>query len=106
MDSGSRARAVVDSGRTVISAGRRGGRPARSRRPPAPRFCASCRRICLAGYNPEAICGYGIRQRLQFADTVKIPRPAMLPVVLGQSQAPSDLMAGLAAPTAGGANRG
>jgi hypothetical protein len=106
MDSGSRARAVGNSSRTVISAGRRDGEPARSRRPPALRFCASCRGICLAGYNPGAICGYGIRQLLQFADTVKIPRPAMLPVVLGQSQAPSDLMAGLAAPTAGSANRG
>jgi hypothetical protein len=106
MDSGSRARAVENSGRTVISAGRRGGRPVRSRRPPALRFCVSCRRICLAGYNPGGICGYGIRQLLQFADTVKIPRPAMLPVVFGQWQAPSDLMAGLAAPTARGANRG
>jgi hypothetical protein len=106
MDSGSRARAVGNSGRTVISAGRRSGGPTRSRRPPALWFCAACRRICLAGYNPGDICGYGIRQLLQFADTAKGPRPALLPVVFGQSQAPSDLMAGLAAPTAGGANRG
>jgi hypothetical protein len=105
MDSGSRARAVGNSGRTVISAGKRGAGPARSRRPPALRFCASCRGICLASYNPGAICTYGIRQLLQFADAAKIPRPAMLPVVFGQPQAPSDLMASLAAPTAGGANR-
>jgi hypothetical protein len=106
MDSGNRTRAVGDLGRAVISAGRRGEGRTRSRCPSASRFCASCRGICLAAYNPGAICGYGIRQLLQFADTVKIPRPAMLPVVPGQPQAPSDLMADLAAPTEGGASYG
>ncbi len=49
----------------------------------------------------------GIRQLLQFADAVKVPRPALLPVILGQPQALSDLAAGLAAaPSAGGADRG
>jgi hypothetical protein len=47
------------------------------------------------------------RQLLQFADSVKFPRPALLPVILGQPHALSDLTAGLAAarPT-GGADRG
>lgn len=51
---------------------------------------------------------YDIRQLLQFADSVKAPRPTLLPVILGQPQAPSDLMTGLAAaaPSAGGADRG
>jgi hypothetical protein len=50
---------------------------------------------------------YDIRQLLQFADAVKVPRPALLPVILGQPQTLSDLMAGLAAaPSTGGADRG
>jgi transcriptional regulator with XRE-family HTH domain len=50
---------------------------------------------------------YDIRQLLQFADSVQVPRPALLPVILGQPQAISDLEAGLAAvPSAGGADRG
>jgi transcriptional regulator with XRE-family HTH domain len=50
---------------------------------------------------------YDIRQLPQFADSVKFHRPALLPVILGQPQALSGLMAGRAAvPTAGGADRG
>jgi hypothetical protein len=48
-----------------------------------------------------------IRQLLQFADSVKFPRPALLPVILGQPHALSDLMAGVAAvPSAGGTDHG
>jgi hypothetical protein len=48
-----------------------------------------------------------IRKLLQYADSVKFPRPALLPVILGQPHALSDLMAGLAAvPSAGGADHG
>ena len=187
MDSGSRARTVGNSGHAVISAGRHGEGRARSRRPPFLRFCVSCRRTRLPGYNPETVCGLrrhalsdrqhltdsdarddqatwawqtepmrsavarldfravlviyrsaarlsrckrgqrtglpesttrrweaderhglcNIRQLLQFAHGVKVPRPALLPVILGQPQALSDLQAGLAAaPSAGGADRG
>jgi hypothetical protein len=187
MDSGSRARAVADPGRSVIRAGRHGEGRARSRRLSASRFCVSCRRTRLPGYSPEVVCGpcqqalsdrqhladpdardelatwvwetesmrtalarldfravlviyrsaarlsrrelgertglsestiwygeagerhgiYDIRQLLQFADSVQVPRPALLPVILGQPQAISDLEAGLAAvPSAGGADRG
>jgi transcriptional regulator with XRE-family HTH domain len=50
---------------------------------------------------------YDIRQLLQFADAVKAPRPALLPVILGQSHAPSDLAAGVAAvPSVGGGDHG
>lgn len=50
---------------------------------------------------------YDIRQFLQFADAVKVPRPALLPVILGQPHALSDLGAGLAVvPLTGGGNRG
>ena len=36
---------------------------------------------------------YDIRQLLQFADAVRMPRPALLPVILGQPRALSDLLA-------------
>ena len=36
---------------------------------------------------------YDIRQLLQFADAVSMPRPALLPVILGQPRALSDLLA-------------
>jgi transcriptional regulator with XRE-family HTH domain len=50
---------------------------------------------------------YDIRQLLQFADAVEVPRPALLPVILGQPHALSDLTAGLAAaPSMGGADHG
>ena len=52
---------------------------------------------------------YDIRQLLQFADAVRMPRPALLPVILGQPHALDDLLAGLAAaPLAvgGGAGHG
>jgi transcriptional regulator with XRE-family HTH domain len=50
---------------------------------------------------------YDIRQLLQFADAVSMPRPALLPVILGQPRALSDLLAdpvagSLAAGAAGG----
>jgi hypothetical protein len=188
MDSGSRVRAVGNSGRAAIGAGRRDGGRARSRRPSTLRLCLSCRGNRLPGYNSGDICGpcqqalsdrqhladpdarddlatwawdtepmrsalarldfravlviyrtaarlsrrelaqrtglsestiwyweagerqgiYDIRQLLQFADLVRAPRPALLPVILGQPQASSDLMTGLAAaaPLAGGADRG
>lgn len=49
----------------------------------------------------------GIRQLLQFADSVQFPRPALLPVILGQPHALSGLTAGLAAALSmGGADRG
>jgi hypothetical protein len=37
---------------------------------------------------------YDIRQLLQFADSLRMPRPALLPVILGQPDALSDLLAG------------
>jgi hypothetical protein len=52
-------------------------------------------------------CISDIRQLLQFADLVQAPRPALLHVILGQSQALSDLTTGLpAVPSAGGVHRG
>ena len=42
---------------------------------------------------------YDIRQLLAFADSLNMPRPALLPVILGQPDAPSDLLAGPAATT-------
>ncbi len=41
---------------------------------------------------------YDIRQLLQLADSLKAPRLALLPVILGQPHAHSDLMPGPAAP--------
>ena len=35
---------------------------------------------------------YDIRQLLQFADSLRMPRPALLPVILGQPDALSDLL--------------
>ena len=53
---------------------------------------------------------YDIRQLLQFADSLRMPRPALLPVILGQPDALSDLLAGPAvtalAACAGAAGRG
>ncbi|MGH3280894.1 MAG: helix-turn-helix domain-containing protein [Trebonia sp.] len=188
MDSGSRVRAVGNSGRPVIVAGRHDEGRARSRRRPALRLCVSCRGNHLPGRNSGDVCGpceqalsgrqrladpdarddlatwawdtepmrsalarldfravlviyrtaarlsrrelaqrtglsesaiwyweagerqgiYDIRQLLQFADAVKAPRPALLPVILGQPTAPSDFLTVLAAatPSAGGADRG
>ncbi len=187
MDSGSRARAVGNSGRAVIVAGRRDGGRARSGRRSALRLCVSCRGNHLPGRNPGDICGpcqqalsgrqrladpdarddlatwawdtepmrsalarldfravlviyrsaarlsrrelaqrtglsesaiwyweagerqgiYDIRQLLQFADAVKAPRPALLPVILGQPHAPSDLAADVTAvPSTGGRDHG
>jgi len=40
---------------------------------------------------------YDIRQLLQFADSVQMPRPALLPVILGQPRALDDLVADSAA---------
>jgi ribosome-binding protein aMBF1 (putative translation factor) len=40
---------------------------------------------------------YDIRQLLQFADSLRMPRPALLPVILGQPDALSGLLAGPAA---------
>jgi hypothetical protein len=40
---------------------------------------------------------YDIRQLLQFADSLRMPRPALLPVILGEPDALSDLLAGRAA---------
>ena len=39
---------------------------------------------------------YDIRQLLQFADSLRMPRPALLPVILGEPDALSDLPAGRA----------
>jgi hypothetical protein len=39
---------------------------------------------------------YDIRQLLQFADSLRMPRSALLPVILGQPDAPSGLLAGQA----------
>jgi len=50
---------------------------------------------------------YDIRQLLQFADAVSMPRPALLPVILGQPRALSDLLADpVAGPLAAGAAGG
>lgn len=49
---------------------------------------------------------YDIRQLLQLADSLKVPRLALLPVILGQPRALSDLLPGPAALPAGGADRG
>ena len=42
---------------------------------------------------------YDIRQLLQLADSLRMPRPALLPVILGQPDALSDLLADPAATT-------
>ena len=42
---------------------------------------------------------YDIRQLLQFADSLRMPRPALLPVILGEPDALSDLLADPAAAT-------
>lgn len=49
---------------------------------------------------------YDIRQLLQLADSLKAPRVALLPVILGQPRTLSDLLPGPAALPAGGAGRG
>ena len=49
---------------------------------------------------------YDIRQLLQLADALKAPRLALLPVILGQPRALSDLLPGPAALPAGGAGHG
>lgn len=49
---------------------------------------------------------YDIRQLLQLTDALQAPRLALLPVILGQPQALSDLVASLAAAPAGGADHG
>jgi hypothetical protein len=49
---------------------------------------------------------YDIRQLLQFADSVLAPRPALLPVILGQPCGLGDLVPGLAALPSGGAGHG
>lgn len=49
---------------------------------------------------------YDIRQLLQFADSVQAPRPALLPVILGQPCGLGDLVPGPAAVPAGGAGHG
>jgi len=49
---------------------------------------------------------YDIRQLLQFADSVQAPRPALLPVILGQPCGLGDLVPGLAALPSGGAGHG
>jgi len=49
---------------------------------------------------------YDIRQLLQLADSLKAPRLALLPVILGQPRALSDLLHGPAALPAGGAGHG
>jgi ribosome-binding protein aMBF1 (putative translation factor) len=49
---------------------------------------------------------YDIRQFLQFADSLSMPRPALLPVILGQPRALSDIMPGPAALPAGGGGHG
>lgn len=92
MDIGSRARAVGDHGRTVISAGRRGEGEVPSRRPPALPVSVSCRRSRLPGCR---------LQLLQFADSVRVPRLTLLPVPLGQPRPVSEVMTGLAAASTG-----
>jgi hypothetical protein len=187
MDSGSRARAVGNSGRAVIGADRRDGRRTRSRRPHALQFRGPSQRNRLSGWNPGAIgglCQQAKSDRQYLADTgyarrscrvgegcravaqctglpglpgrpgdpsaggitvaaqagpedrtagksdlvlgsrgavrplrhppapaicdaVKVPRPVVLPVTLGQPHALSDLAAGLsAAPSTRGGGRG
>jgi ribosome-binding protein aMBF1 (putative translation factor) len=49
---------------------------------------------------------YDIRQLLQLADALKAPRLALLPVILGQPRALSDLVPSLTALPAGGAGHG
>jgi transcriptional regulator with XRE-family HTH domain len=49
---------------------------------------------------------YDIRQLLQLADSLKAPRVALLPVILGQPRALSDLLPGPAALPAGGGGHG
>ena len=49
---------------------------------------------------------YDIRQLLQLADSLKAPRLALLPVILGQPRALSDLLPGPAALPAGGVGHG
>jgi hypothetical protein len=49
---------------------------------------------------------YDIRQLLQLADSMKAPRLALLPVILGQPRALSGLLPGPAALPAGGAGHG
>jgi Helix-turn-helix domain len=49
---------------------------------------------------------YDIRQLLQLADALKAPRVALLPVILGQPRALSDLVPGPAALPAGGGGHG
>ena len=49
---------------------------------------------------------YDIRQLLQLIDALKAPRLALLPVILGQPHALSDLVPSLTALPAGGARRG
>ncbi len=49
---------------------------------------------------------YDIRQLLQLTDALKAPRVALLPVILGQPRALSDLLSGLAALPPGGVGHG
>jgi hypothetical protein len=49
---------------------------------------------------------YDIRQLLKLADSVQAPRVALLPVILGQPRALSDLLPGPAALPAGGVGHG
>ena len=49
---------------------------------------------------------YDIRQLLQLADSLKAPRLALLPVILGQPRALSDLVPGPATLPAGGVGHG
>jgi hypothetical protein len=49
---------------------------------------------------------FDIRQLLQLTDALQAPRVALLPVILGQPQALSDLMPGPADLPAGGADHG
>lgn len=49
---------------------------------------------------------YDIRQLLQFTDSLQVLRLALLPLILGQPQALSDLMPSLAILSAGGADNG
>ncbi|MHB1874774.1 MAG: helix-turn-helix domain-containing protein [Streptosporangiaceae bacterium] len=49
---------------------------------------------------------YDIRWLLKLADSLKAPRVALLPVILGQPRALSDLVSGPAALPAGGADHG
>ena len=49
---------------------------------------------------------YDIRQLLKLADSVQAPRVALLPVILGQPRALSDLVPSLTALPAGGGGHG